>query len=133
MRAAYVDTSALAAVVLNEARAASVARWLATYERVLSSNLLEAELRSIFAREASRFEKRFLEGIDWILPDRPLTLELSTVLAAGYLQGADLWHVATALYATPRPKDLAFVTLDLRQATVAGALGLATAPARWSV
>ena len=129
MRAAYVDTSALAAVVLNEARAANVARWLVTYERVLSSNLLEAELRSIFAREASRFEKRFLEGIDWILPDRPLTLELSTVLAAGYLQGADLWHVATALYATPRPKDLAFVTLDLRQATVASALGLATVPA----
>ena len=129
MRAAYVDTSALAAVVLNEARAASVARWLVTYERVLSSNLLEAELRSIFAREASRFEKRFLEGIDWILPDRPLTLELSTVLAAGYLQGADLWHVATALYATPRPKDLAFVTLDRRQATVAGALGLATVSA----
>lgn len=126
MRAAYVDTSALAAVVLNEAGAASVARPLATFERVLSSNLLEAELRSVFAREASTFEKRFVERVDWILPDRPLTLELSRVLAAGYLPGADLWHVATALYAAPRPEDLAFVTLDKRQAAVAGALGFET-------
>ena len=126
MRAAYVDTSALAALALNETAAPGVSQRLATYERVLSSNLLEAELRSVFAREASTFEKRFLEGVDWILPDRPLTAELSAVLAAGTLHGADLWHVATALYAAPRPEDLAFVTLDHRQATVAGALGFVT-------
>ena len=64
-----------------------------------------------------------MAGIDWILPDRSLALELSTVLEAGYLRGADLWHVATALYVTPRPEGLSFLTLDARPGTVAGALG----------
>ena len=59
----------------------------------------------------------------WILPERPLTSELTTVLAAGYLRGADLWHVATALYVAQELGDIAFVTLDTRQRVVAEALG----------
>ena len=33
-----------------------------------------------------------------MLPDRPLTHECTKALTAGYLRGADLWHVACALY-----------------------------------
>ena len=43
--------------------------------------------------------------------------------AGQHLRGADLWHIATALYTTPEPGDISFVTLDHRQRTVAKALG----------
>ena len=128
MKLAYVDSSALAALAFGEAHAERLGD-LAGYEHLLSSNLLEAELRSAFAREGLPFERRALGDVRWVLPERPLTRELSAVLASGYLRGADLWHVATALYVAPRPEDLAFVTLDERQATVAGALGFVTVPA----
>ncbi len=127
MKLAYVDGSALAALAFGEAHAERLGD-LAGYEHLLSSNLLEAELRSAFAREGLPFERRALADVRWVLPERPLTRELSAVLASGYLRGADLWHVATALYVAPRPEDLAFVTLDQRQATVAGALGFVTVP-----
>ena len=45
------------------------------------------------------------------------------MLNAGYLRGADLWHVATALYVTPEPGEISFITLDRRQRNVAMALG----------
>ncbi len=132
MKLAYVDTSVLAALAFGDAEARSLGDLLgdlAAYDCLLSSNLLEAELRSAFSREGLPFERRALGDVRWVLPERPLTRELSAVLASGYLRGADLWHVATALYVTPRPEDLAFVTLDARQAAVARALGFMTVPA----
>ena len=42
---------------------------------------------------------------------------------AGNLRGADLWHVAMALYVSPRPDSLSFATLGARQSAVAEALG----------
>ena len=128
VKLAYVDTSALTALALGEAGAASLGD-LNDYDALFSSNLLEAELRSVFAREGVPFERSVFADVQWILPERPLTLELSVVLASGYLRGADLWHVATALYASPRPEDLAFVTLDRRQATVASGVGFMVVPA----
>ena len=123
MSVAYVDTSALAAIVFDEPGATPLARRLDGFERLVSSNLLEAELRAAFVREEQAFKERAVSGIQWILPDRSLTREFGAVLQAGYLRGADLWHVATALYVSPEPVGLAFATLDARQAAVAGSLG----------
>jgi len=119
----YVDTSVLTAIAFDEPGAAALAGRLGEFIRLVSSNLLEAELRAAFAREEAAFPEGTLDGIDWILPDRPLAPELAATLEAGYLRGADLWHVANALYATPRPESLSFATLDLRQGAVAEALG----------
>ena len=69
------------------------------------------------------FDVRVLSGIRWVLPDRPLTSELRAALSAGYLRGADLWHMATALYLAPMPGDMSFITLDGSQESVANALG----------
>ena len=77
----------------------------------------------MFAREHLDFADNLIAGIEWILPDRPLAPELAVVLESGYLRGADLWHVATALYAVPEPGQAAFVTADTRQLAVAAALG----------
>lgn len=50
VKLAYVDTSALTALALGEAGAGSLGD-LGEYDALVSSNLLEAELRSVFARE----------------------------------------------------------------------------------
>lgn len=124
--AAYVDTSALAAIAFDEQTAPSVATRLAGFSSLMSSNLLEAELRAAYTREAREFNHTLLFRIGWIFPDRPLSDEIAAALRVGYLRGADLWHIATALYAARTLPRLAFVTLDVRQLRVADGLGFAT-------
>ena len=123
MSAAYVDTSALVAVAFGERGVAALASRLETFSRLLSSNLLEAEIRAACARERVVFSGRLVANLEWVLPDRPLGREITTALAAGYLRGADLWHVAAALYVAPTPGDMTFITRDRRQRNVAAALG----------
>lgn len=123
MSVAYVDTSALVAIALAEPTGPAVTSQLGKFTTRLASNLLEAELRAALAREQLGFEPRLVADIRWVLPDRPLTHELATVLQAGYLRGADLWHVAAALYVARQLGQIAFVTLDERQRSVAAALG----------
>ena len=123
MSAAYVDTSVLTAIAFDEPGAKAHVRRLEEFSDLLSSNLLEAELRAAFVRESIVFQESMIARIEWVLPDRPLAPEFAAVLEAGYLRGADLWHVATALYVSPRPGSLSFATLDARQSAVAETLG----------
>lgn len=123
MSVAYVDTSAIVALAFNEEGAEAMADHLAGYSRLVSSNLLEAELRAACRRERHPVPAVLLARIGWILTHRPLSPEMKTALAAGDLHGAGLWHVATALYVAPEPGAIAFCTLDRRQAKVARELG----------
>ena len=123
MKAAYVDTSCLVAIAFGDSEAAEVASRLREHDVLLSSNLLEAELRATLVREAAEVDEALFSWIKWVLPDRPLSVEVIRVLRAGYLRGADLWHLATAMYVTPEPRDLTFLTLDRRQEEVAEELG----------
>ncbi|MBI2890997.1 MAG: PIN domain-containing protein [Nitrospirae bacterium] len=122
---AYVDTSVLAAVVLDERGAGSVRRKLRRCEGLYSSNLLEAELRSVVRRAGVPVGSlgTHLAWLNWVFPDRPLTEEMVRVLDAGLLRGADLWHLACALFLSPEPADIEFLTLDRDQARTARALG----------
>ena len=61
--------------------------------------------------------------LNWVYPRRRLTPELDKILAAGTLKGADLWHLACALFLRPQFEEMAFLTLDGNQADVARALG----------
>ncbi len=126
MRVAYVDTSCLVAIAFGEPNASALARRLEGFDELVSSNLLEAELWASFAREEVEPEPQLLSWISWVLPDRPLSQEISRALAVGYLRGADLWHVACALYLIETPSELSFITLDDRQRAVAQELGFAT-------
>ena len=126
MASAYADSSALVAVAFDEPGAAAVRERLYAYSGLVSSNLLEAEMLSAFAREGRGLSDVYVPRIQWILPTRPLTLEIAEALRAGYLRGADLWHLATALYAKQELNDLAFITLDVRQRAAAQALGFQT-------
>ena len=123
MKVAYVDTSCLVAVTFGESGASALTRRLKTFDELLSSNLLEAELRAVFVRERIPADSRLPFPISWVLPDRPLTAEIARVLAAGYVRGADCWHLATALYLAEEPEAITFVTADERQRTIARALG----------
>jgi predicted nucleic acid-binding protein len=129
MTVGFVDTSCLVAVVFAEPGSEVVAARLERLDDLFASNLLEAELRATLRREGVEHDDDLLGGLAWVLPDRPLTTEIEAVLAAGQLRGADAWHLACALYLSPDPTELEFLTLDSRQATVAAALGFIASPA----
>lgn len=123
MSAAYVDTSCLVAIAFSERDAGAISRRLSEFDELVSSSLLEAELRSAFAREGVDIPARMLSSIAWILPDRPLSDEITRVLGAGYLRGADCWHLASALYLAEDPSSITFLTMDVAQRKVAKSLG----------
>ncbi|MCY3547561.1 MAG: PIN domain-containing protein [Gemmatimonadetes bacterium] len=122
MSVAYVDTSVMVAIAFGEDGADALADRLNGFSRVISSNLLEAELRAACSHEGCLVPTDLLDRIGWILTNRPLSDEIKAALGAGYLRGADLWHVATALYAAPDPGAISFITLNDNQARVAAAL-----------
>ena len=126
MRSAYVDTSCIVATAFGEKEAAAIVRRLSRFDRILSSPLLEAELFSALQREGREADTTWSAAIEFVIVDRPLTPEVRRVLTAGYLRGADCWHLATALFVTPDPRQLSFVTLDSTQQKVAKSLGFST-------
>ena len=123
MKVAYLDSSWLVAMAFDEPGAADHVAALEPYDVLLATSLTEAELTSVFAREGESLPPRFLESLEWIYPARRLTPEIERVLGEGYVRGADLLHLATALYAAESPGDVAFLTLDERQREVATAVG----------
>lgn len=126
MNVAYVDSSYLVAIVFGEPAAAKLSSRMRKFDRRFASNLLEAELRSALLREeVSAPPDALLSWITWIFPNRALSPELRRVSQAGYVRGADLWHLAHALFLAPEPKDLTFLTLDTQPAAVARKLGFA--------
>lgn len=123
MKLGYVDTSCFVAVAFGERGASALMRRLTRFDALVSSNLLDAEFRCACARETVEPTPELLDAVSWILPDRPLSEEITRVLAAGRVRGADCWHLATALYVAQDPADLSFLTLDARQMAVAETLG----------
>lgn len=124
MSSTYVDTSCLVAIALGEPGWEETAARLDGFDRLVASNLLEAELRAVLQREdRSQVADPLLAEITWILPPRPLSPEMRRVVANGYVRGPDLWHLACALFAVRQPDELTFATLDRRQADVARQLG----------
>lgn len=123
MDPAYIDTSLLIGIKYGASSVA--AREAARVHRLFASELLLAEIRSFVRRESLPAEAigREVEGIGWIIPERSLAPEIDTIGRQGYLRGAGLWHIACALYLSPDPARLSFLTLDRRQRKTAGQLG----------
>ena len=123
MNVAYVDTSCLVAIAFGERGSSRVSARLASFEQIFAANLLEAELMASFARERVGYNPDLVGGLTWILPDRPLSDEIGRVLSVGYLRGADLWHLAVALYVAEDASEMTFMTLDTAQRAHAERLG----------
>ena len=125
MRAAYVDTSCMLSIAFEEPGWRRTAEELRQCEEIFSSNLLEAELFAAVRRENSDVPRvESLRRLVWVWPDEPLTDYFRVVLSHGYLRGADLWHLASALVLRDRIGEVSFMSLDKRQAEVASRLGL---------
>ena len=123
MAVAYVDTSCVLGIAFGEAGGRQLARRLAAFETLVSANLLEAEFRAAHKREGVAEDAALLARIGWIVPDRPLHREIARVLEAGYVRGADCWHLAVALYFAATPRNLTFFTMEGHQGRVARELG----------
>ncbi len=123
MTAAYVDSSVLVTIAFAQAGHAALAERLAGIDELYSANLLEAEVCAALHREGVADDGSITRRFSWVLPQRPLGPEIRSVLTAGYARGADLWHLACALYLSPDPRELPFLTFDERQAHVAAAIG----------
>ena len=127
MKIAYLDTSCLVAIAFSEPGHRGIRSRIEGLDQIFSSNLLEAELRAAVEREGAEAPcEDLMAGIEWLLPDRPLTPEYPEVLSQGYLRGADLWHLACALYLKKEVSDLGFVSADRRQLEIAAQLGFQT-------
>ena len=125
MKVAYVDTSCLVAIAFGEKGGRAMSRRIKEFDELVSANLLEAELAAAFRREGVD-QVGLPVPVSWVIPDHPLSLEIARVLAAGYVRGADCWHLATALYLAETPGAVTFLSLDTRQVQVAIALGFRT-------
>ncbi len=120
-----MDTSAVLAAVFDEPAAAAVRRELGRHERIYASNLLEAETRAAAGREGTPRQQleSTLAQLTWVLPDRSLSVEFDELGPHGDLRGADLYHLACALYLSGKGERLPILTLDRAQARVAAAAG----------
>ena len=129
MQAAYLDTSCLVAIAFGKPGSDRMRDELVRMDRILSSTLLESEFLAAAEREGLRTEAlRLLAPIDWIHPGRRLTPEIERVLETGYVRGADLHHLATALFVFADPGEASLFTLDARQREVAAGLGFRVVP-----
>jgi predicted nucleic acid-binding protein len=126
MSAAYVDTSYVVGIAFDEPGTTGHMARLRSFETLMASNLLTAEFRSAQHREKRSGRPAFLDRVRWILPDRDLDAEIERVFAAGYLRGANCWHLATALYLAEHVGAITFLTVDKRQQAIARRLGFAT-------
>ncbi|MGH7624788.1 MAG: PIN domain-containing protein [Gemmatimonadaceae bacterium] len=123
MKVAYVDTSYVVAIAFGERNAKALARRMTRFDELVSANLLDAELHAVFAREKVEADVNSFGAISRVIPDRLLDAEITRVLSAGYVRGADCWHLAVALFLATAPGTISFLTLDERQHTVARQLG----------
>jgi hypothetical protein len=124
LKAAYVDSSCLIAIATAEPGHHDLSKRLTSQERLFSSDLLEAELKSALARHGDGGRvKNILSWVEWVRPYRGLTGEIDRALKAGYVRGSDLWHLACALFIRPKMQTLSFFTLDGQQNGVARDLG----------
>jgi len=127
VRIAYVDTSVVIAIAFDEPTAGSIASEIKSFDRLYSSTLLESEFLSTACREGVLEQaSALLQPIRWVFPHRRLTDEVTSILHQSYLRGADLHHLATALYLFPNPSEAFFLSLDKKQSQVAAALAFKT-------
>lgn len=129
MSAAYLDSSFLLAILLQEPRYRALQTKLGSFDDLIAGDLLVAEVLATAAREDLPLERvrPAIESIALVLPDRSLEPEVLEVLQQGRLRGADLWHLACAVYVAGEDREaLAFLSRDAPQRALARRLGFAT-------
>jgi predicted nucleic acid-binding protein len=120
---AYVDASALAKLILDEADSVEMRRWYVESERVVSSRVGVVETRRAVARrphDPAHLEV-ILGSIETVEFDTSIA-RAAGVIGPATLKTLDAIHLASAIALMPEVG--AFVTYDDRLADAARALGL---------
>ncbi len=118
----YVDTSALAALLVEQPESETLLAWLdRTTASLVSSDLLETELRRIAVREDldQADVSRLLDGVSVAALDRA-TYRNAGLLLFPHLRTLDALHLEAAI----RLDASAILTYDRRVTDAARALGL---------
>lgn len=121
----YLETSAAAKLLVEEAESSTVAEHLdslaAEEAQIVSSMLVETELRRLAHRQdlEQSAVTMLLERVDLIEPNRSLFYEAG-LLPGKHLRSLDALHVATAL----RAEADEFLAYDTRQSEAATDVGL---------
>ena len=129
MSAAYLDSSFLVSILFSEPRAGTLQRIASRFDPILASDLLAAEVLAASVREQVDLDQvtAALEDVALVLPSRSLVPEMREILVLGRLRGADLWHLACALFvAGPARRGMAFLSRDTAQRRLARRLGFRT-------
>jgi predicted nucleic acid-binding protein len=123
-RVAYVDSSALAKLLILEAESPALTRWYVEVERAASSRIGIIETRRAVARRAGVLDPitvdKALSTIEIVELDRQIA-ERAASIGPASLRTLDAIHIATALQLGALD---AFVTYDDRLAEAARLLGL---------
>ena len=123
MRIAYIDTSCLVAIAFGEAGATKVASRLERMDRLFGPICSRQSCGRRLLAKSSRLTGRTTLEYHRVYPNRPLSGEFERVMVEGYVKGADLWHLACALFLAPEPKDSRSSRSTKRQEEVARRLG----------
>lgn len=118
----YVDTSALGALLVAQAETQALATWMdQTPARLVSSDLLETELRRMAVREGrdQATVSAILDGVSLAALDRA-TYRSAGLLPMPYLRTLDALHLEAAI----RLDVDAVLTYDQRLADAAASAGL---------
>lgn len=118
----YVDTSALGALLIDQAESAALLDWLdRTPVRLVSSDLLEIELRRLAVREGldQSDVTRLLDGVALAALDRAVYRNAG-LLPMSYLRTLDVLHLEAAI----RLDASGVLTYDRRLGQAARSVGL---------
>ncbi|MFY9262445.1 MAG: type II toxin-antitoxin system VapC family toxin [Actinomycetaceae bacterium] len=118
----YVDTSALAALLVDQPEREALIRWLdATDADLVACDLLETELRRLAVREQidQVLVTQILEGVSLATLDRSI-MRSAGFLPMRYLRSLDAIHLEAAL----RLNADAILTYDARLQQAAQEVGL---------
>ena len=121
----YIDSSVLVSMLLQEDQEKRFMTLFEASQGLYSSQLLEAEVYSVAAREDIPPDKasEFIELVSLIIPQRSLRSEFHKIFQAGYCRGPDAYHIAAALYLDPKKQNLTFVSADMTQNQLASKIG----------
>lgn len=129
MSTAYTDSSFFLSMILGQTDSSDLRVVFAGYDRVVSGDLIVAECLSLARREAMDVDAVLaaLDSVSLVHPARSLATEIRQALDEAYLRGADVWHVACALFvAADTQSEIAFLSRDRSQRRVANHLGFQT-------
>ena len=122
-RLAYMDTSAMAKLILDEPGSTAMARWYVESERIVTSRMGIVEMRRVAARHAHDVAhlEVVLRSVETFELDAPVA-RVAAAVAPAALRTLDAIHLASAIALLPEID--AFVTYDDRLADAARSAGL---------